>query len=246
MARATAGSERATEVLDARAREAAGIFTGRVTAHEPLYRQALMSLLWNESFYRWDGTTGLAPEWAGRIDARDVLIMPDKWEYPWIASWDSAFHAVTAALIDPQLGADQLRFLLSDRWQQPDGHVPCAEWVMDRECPPIFAWAAWRVFEAGAERAFVEELYPSLQRHYGYWWEELTIGPRGLFTGGFMGMDNLPRPNCCGAGRCLRMDGALRGRTRTHRRRVGRSCRRGAVPRRPHHDRGRRKRSPVG
>ena len=194
MARATAGSERATEVLDARAREAAGIFTGRVTAHEPLYRQALMSLLWNESFYRWDGTTGLAPEWAGRIDARDVLIMPDKWEYPWIASWDSAFHAVTAALIDPQLGADQLRFLLSDRWQQPDGHVPCAEWVMDRECPPIFAWAAWRVFETGAERAFVEELYPSLQRHYGYWWEELTIGPRGLFTGGFMGMDNLPRP----------------------------------------------------
>ncbi len=195
MAKATAGLERATEVLAVRARETASVFTGEVSAHEPLYRQALMSLLWSETFYRWDGTSGVAPEWAGRVDARDVLIMPDKWEYPWIASWDSAFHAVTASLIDPQLGADQLRFLLSDRWQQPDGHVPCAEWVMDLECPPIFAWAAWRVFEAGADRSLLEELYPSLQRQYDYWWTELSIGPRGLFTGGFMGMDNLPRPN---------------------------------------------------
>ncbi|MDQ3493450.1 MAG: hypothetical protein M3452_09365 [Chloroflexota bacterium] len=195
VARALAGLERATEVLDLRAREATQLFTSDVSTHEPLYRQALMSLLWNESFYRWDGTTGVAPEWEGRVDARDVLIMPDKWEYPWIASWDSAFHAVTAALIDPQLGADQLRFLLSDRWQQPDGHIPCAEWVMDVECPPIFAWATWEVFQAGADRAFLEEVYPALQRQYDYWWAELAIGPRGLFTGGFMGMDNLPRPN---------------------------------------------------
>jgi len=195
MARATVALERATEVLELRAMEAMEIFSGEVGAHEPLYRQALMGLLWSESFYRWDGTSGVAPEWAGRVDARDVLIMPDKWEYPWIASWDSAFHAVTAALIDPQLGADQLRFLLSDRWQQPDGHVPCAEWVMDVECPPIFAWAAWRVFQAGADRSFLEELYASLQRQYDYWWKTLAIGPRGLFTGGFMGMDNLPRPN---------------------------------------------------
>ena len=195
MAGATAGLQRAAEVLEVRARETTDLFTDEVTAHEPLYRQALMGLLWSETFYRWDGTSGVAPEWAGRVDARDVLIMPDKWEYPWIASWDSAFHAVTAALIDPQLGADQLRFLLSDRWQQPDGHVPCAEWVMDVECPPIFAWAAWRVFQAGADRSFLEELYPSLQRQYDYWWKTLAIGPRGLFTGGFMGMDNLPRPN---------------------------------------------------
>lgn len=195
MTKAATGLERAAQVLEMRTQETARIFTGEVNAHEPLYRQALMSLLWNETFYRWDGTSGVAPEWAGRVDARDVLIMPDKWEYPWIASWDSAFHAVTAALIGPQLGADQLRFLFSDRWQQPDGHVPCAEWVMDVECPPIFAWAAWRVFQAGAGRPFLEELYPSLQRQYDYWWEELAIGPRGLFTGGFMGMDNLPRPD---------------------------------------------------
>ena len=172
--------------------EAATLFAGEVTAYETLYRQALMSVLWNQSLYRWNGETDYAPEWAGRVDARDVLIMPDKWEFPWLASWDTAFHAVTAALIDPDLGADQLRFVLSDRWQQPDGHIPCAEWVMDAECPPLFAWSAWRVHQAGAGVALLDELWPSLERHYDYWWRNLQVDDSALFTGGFLGMDNLP------------------------------------------------------
>ncbi|CAN5800549.1 glucosidase [soil metagenome] len=193
-----AAAESAREMLDqamalttARRGEARALFDD-VTGYEALYQQALMSLLWNQSFYRWDGTSGVNPRWAGLVDARDVLIMPDKWEFPWPASWDQAFHAVTATLVDAEIAQDQIRFLLSDRWQQPGGHIPCAEWVMDEECPPIFAWAAWRVYEATRDREFLADVYPSLQRHYDYWWQQHLVND-GLFTGGFLGMDNLPR-----------------------------------------------------
>ena len=151
-----------------------------------------MSLLWSQSLYRWDGTSSWIPEWQGRVDADDVLIMPDKWEFPWLATWDSAFHAVSASLVDPQLGADQLAFILSDRWQQPDGHIPCAEFVMADECPPVFAWAAWRVYEAGAGADFLSSVYSGLVANHEYWKQALQVGS-GLYTGGFLGMDNLPR-----------------------------------------------------
>jgi glycogen debranching enzyme len=128
--------------------------------------------------------------------------MPDKWEFPWLATWDTGFHAVAAALVDPQIGADQLRFLFSDRWQQPDGLLPCAEWIMTKDCPPVFAWAAWRVHEAGAGADFLREVYPGLQRHYDHWWAAKAVEPAGLFTWGFEdegfsryfrpGMDNIP------------------------------------------------------
>jgi hypothetical protein len=183
----------ADEAIAFRAKEADGLFRGEVTAHEDVYRQALAGLLWSQSLYTWDGTTSFDPTWAGKVDARDVLIMPDKWEFPWLASWDTGFQAVAASLIDPQLGADQLRFLFSDRWQQPDGHVPCAEWVMNVECPPVFAWSALKVADAGAGDAFLREVFPGLQRQYDHWWKTNAVQPDGLFTGGFLGMDNLPR-----------------------------------------------------
>jgi hypothetical protein len=183
----------ADKVLAFRRGETDGLFAGRVTQHEAVYRQALMSLLWSQSLYTWDGASSYDPAWAGKVDAHDVLIMPDKWEFPWLASWDTGFQAVTASLIDPELAADQLRFILGERWQQPDGHIPCAEWVMGVECPPVFAWSAWRIHEAGAGTSFLEEMYPGLQRLYDYWWEANAVEPVGLFTGGFLGMDNLPR-----------------------------------------------------
>ena len=179
-------------VVEARRNESEGLVADDVTEHEPVYRQALMSLLWSQSLYRWDGTSSWIPEWEGRVEADDVLIMPDKWEFPWLATWDSAFHAVTASLVDPQLGADQLAFILSDRWQQPDGHIPCAEFVMEDECPPVFAWAAWRVHQAGADAEFLPAVYPGLAASHAYWRRELQVSP-GLYTGGFLGMDNLPR-----------------------------------------------------
>jgi hypothetical protein len=189
---------RSAAIVEARRLESGQTFAGQVTAHEELYRQALMSLMWNETYYRWDGASGFNPTYAGRIDARDLLILPDKWEFPWPASWDQAFHAVTATLVDPVIAEDQLRFFLSDRWQQPDGHIPCAEWVMADECPPIFAWAAWRVYEQSRNVEFLQEVYPALQRNYDFWWASRRVGEDAVFTGGFLGMDNLPRG---GAGR---------------------------------------------
>ena len=182
---------RADAIFGFRRSEADGLFRGAVTDHQAVYRQALMSLLWGQALYTWDGTSSYDPAWAGKVHANDVLIMPDKWEFPWLATWDTGFQAVAASLVDPQLGADQLRFLFSDRWQQPDGHLPCAEWVMATECPPIFGWAARRVAAAGAGDEFLREVYPGLQRLYDYWWA--TNADYDLFSGGFMGMDNLPR-----------------------------------------------------
>jgi hypothetical protein len=183
----------AARIVSARRDETEGVFADDVDGeHEAVYRQALMSLLWSQSLYRWNGRSSWIPEWEGRVDADDVLIMPDKWEFPWLATWDSAFHAVTAALIDPQLGADQLRFILSPDWRQPDGHIPCAEFVMDDECPPVFGWAAWRVWEAGAGDDFLASVYPGLVANHEFWRDELQVEP-GLYTGGFLGMDNLPR-----------------------------------------------------
>jgi hypothetical protein len=192
----------AARVVGARRDEADGLYRDQVTAHEDLYRQALASTLWSQSLYTWDGTSSYDPAWDGRVNARDVLVMPDKWEFPWLATWDLGFHAVTAALADPEIGADQLRFLLSDRWQQPDGALPCAEWIMAKDCPPVFAWAAWRVAELGAGTDFLREVYPGLVRHYDYWWAAKAVEPAGLFTWGTEeqgftrwfrpGMDNLP------------------------------------------------------
>lgn len=192
----------ADEVLAFRRGEADGLFAGRVAQHEDVYRQALMSLLWSQSLYTWDGASSYDPAWTGKVNAHDVLIMPDKWEFPWLATWDTGFQAVTASLIDPGLAADQLRFLFSDRWQQPDGALPCAEWIMADDCPPVFAWAAWRVHEAGAGTDFLREVYPGLQRHYDHWWETKAVEPDGLFTWGTAeqgftkwfrpGMDNIP------------------------------------------------------
>jgi hypothetical protein len=190
--RARALLRQAAGVVQARRDEADRLFAADVTEHEPVYRQALMSVLWNQRLYRWDGGSSWIPEWEGRVNARDVLILPDPWEFPWLATWDSAFHAVTAGLIDPGLGADQLRFILSSDWQQPDGHIPCAEFVMDVECPPVFSWAAWRLHEAGAGTDFLAEVYPGLAANHAYWQQTLQVAP-GLYTGGFLGMDNLPR-----------------------------------------------------
>ena len=188
----------ADAVIEARAGEAATLFRDDVTAHQDLYAAALSSLLWAKSYYAWDGA-GLDDAWKGKVDARDVLIMPDKWEYPWLASWDTAFHAVAATLVDPDLAADQLEFLFSDRWQQPDGHVPCAEWVMDVECPPLFGWSALRVAAAYDDAgrpadavAFLGGLYPGLGRQFEYWKQVNAVGD-DLYAGGFLGMDNLPR-----------------------------------------------------
>ncbi|MDL2335409.1 MAG: trehalase family glycosidase, partial [Chloroflexota bacterium] len=185
--------DQSAAVIAARRDESAEVFAGAVSDHLSLYRQALMSMIWNETYYRWDGDSSGNNAYAGLIDAHDVVILPDKWEYPSPDSWAGAFQAVTAALIDPTLAEDQLRFYLSDRWQQADGHIPCDEWAMDAECPPIFAWATWQVYEKNHDATFLADVYPALKSNYDYWWSHYQTA-NALFSAGSLGMENLPRP----------------------------------------------------
>lgn len=184
--------DQSDQIVSLRKAETEDDFVGDVTQHAPLYQQALMSMLWNETYYTWDGTSGVNPAYDGKVDAHDLLILPDKWEYPWPAGWDMAFNSVTASLVDQQLAQNQLQFLLSDRWEQPDGHIPCNEWQMGDECPPVYAWAVWTVYEQSHDLDFLQSVYPGLQKNYAYWWSHNLVGD-ALFTGGALGMDNLPR-----------------------------------------------------
>jgi hypothetical protein len=198
IADATARLATSDAILSARQAEVDGTLANDVSQHGALYQQALMSMLWNETYYRWDGTSGAAGDYAGRVNAHDVLIVADKWEYPFPTAWQLAFDAVSASLVDEQLAQNQLLFVLSDRWQQPDGHIPCSEADMSDECPPIYAWAAWRVYEQSHDLEFLQQVYPGLQRNYDYWWSHNMVG-NSLFGGGALGMGNLPRSSAPGA-----------------------------------------------
>ena len=185
-------------IITFRRHEADASFLGDVTEHAPLYQQALMSLMWNETYYQWDGSSGVDPSYAGQVNAHGLLILPDKWEYPYPSAWEMAFHAISSDLVDEHLAEDQLKFVLSNAWQQPDGHIPCTEWDMADECPPIYAWAVWSVYEQSHDLEFLQAVYPALQANYDYWWSHNMIGG-SLFTGGTLGMENLPRGTAGGA-----------------------------------------------
>ena len=146
-----------------------------------------MSLMWNETYYRWDGTSGVNPAYAGQIDAHDVLILPDKWEYPWPASWDLAFHAVTASLVDQTRRAEPaalhaVRPMGAGRRPHPVRRVD-----HERRVP-----ADLRVGRRGAStsRATISSScspsIPALQRNYDYWWSHNMVGD-SLFTRRFAG-----------------------------------------------------------
>ena len=182
----------ANDLLATRQAEARSLYAGDVTAHQEVYQAALMSLLWNKMVYVYDGS--YQPEWRGKVDVHDVVLVPDRWEFPWPAMWDTCFQANVATLADVELAKHDLRLFLSERWQTETGHVPNVEWVLEGETPPLFAWAAWQVYERDGERAFLEELFPRLEMHYAFVRRAYDRDRDGLHTGGFMGMDNIPRP----------------------------------------------------
>jgi len=179
-------------LLAMRQAEARSLYVDDVTAHQAVYQAALMNLLWNKMYYAYDGS--YQPEWEGKVDVHDVILVPDKWEFPWPAMWDACFQAKVATLADMELAKGDLRLFLSDRWQTKTGHVPNVEWFLEGETPPLFAWAAWQIYEMDGERAFLEELFPRLEMHYAFVRRAYDLDRDNLHTGGFMGMDNIPRP----------------------------------------------------
>jgi hypothetical protein len=176
-------------------------------------RRALAGLLWSEQFYRFDVARWLEGDPAGptpppdrgrirnghwrHLDANDVIVMPDKWEYPWFASWDLAFHAVALAHIDPELAKQQLQLLFRVWYQHPNGQLPAYEWEFGDANPPVHAWAALRVFEIDAARTgrpdhdFLERIFHKLLLNFTWWVNREDAEGNNAFEGGFLGLDNI-------------------------------------------------------
>ena len=178
-------------------------------------RQALAGLLWGKQYYEYDvhrwlrehGTSPWDDDPGGRASARnlpwfhmvagDVISMPDKWEYPWFAAWDLAFHAAPLALVDVDFAKEQVELLLRTRYQHPNGQIPAYEWNFSDVNPPVTAWAALFVYEREAairghgDRAFLGRVFARLLTNFTWWVNRKDPDDRNLFQGGFLGLDNI-------------------------------------------------------
>jgi len=176
-----------------------------------IFRQAVAGLIWSKQFYhydvsRWlDGDAFPPPESrkSGRnhtwrhLKSADVIIMPDTWEYPWFAAWDLAFHCVAMSLVDIDFAKDQIELLLSNRYLHPNGQIPAYEWSFGDANPPVHAWAALECFYA--ERAqrgkgdieFLRRVFNKLILNYAWWLNRKDPDSKGVFEGGFLGLDNI-------------------------------------------------------
>jgi hypothetical protein len=176
-------------------------------------RQALAGLLWSKQYYHYvvkdwlEGDAGQpAPpsersrgrnhQWTHVYNA-DVLLMPDKWEYPWYAAWDLAFHCVAIAVVDPDFAKDQLRLVLREWYMHPNGQLPAYEWAFSDVNPPVHAWAAWRVYKIEEKRRghgdvqFLEAVFHKLLLNFTWWVNRKDAEGMNIFQGGFLGLDNI-------------------------------------------------------
>jgi len=206
------------EVFAARMKEAEEFYAQRSGGilsldAQCVQRQAFAGLLWGKQAYhyevrRWlDGDPTQPPpsparrlgrnrEWTTLYNA-DVISMPDKWEYPWYAAWDLAFHCVAMALIDPDFAKDQLALFLREWYMHPNGQLPAYEWNFSDVNPPVHAWAAWRVYKIAArvqgepDRIFLERVFHKLLLNFTWWVNRKDIEGKNVFQGGFLGLDNI-------------------------------------------------------
>ena len=176
-------------------------------------RQALAGMLWSKQFYYFDVPKWLAgdpqqppaarsrqrgrnADWP-HLNNADIISMPDKWEYPWYAAWDLAFHCVTFALIDPDFAKSQLVLLTREWYMHPNGQLPAYEWAFGDVNPPVHAWAAWRVYQMDralrgrATASFLERIFHKLMLNFNWWVNRKDADGRNVFQGGFLGLDNI-------------------------------------------------------
>ncbi len=132
------------------------------------------------------------------LNNADVLSMPDKWEYPWYAAWDLAFHTIPLAMIDPEFAKGQLVLLTREWYMHPNGQLPAYEWAFGDVNPPVHAWAAWRVFQIDRKHrgdkgdlAFLERVFHKLMLNFTWWVNRKDPQGRNIFQGGFLGLDNI-------------------------------------------------------
>lgn len=209
---------RAEQVLAERTLEADQFYE---TVHPPrasaderlIQRQALAGMLWSKQFYyfdvhEWmDGDDPSSPPPSQRARIRNthwrhlnsmrILSMPDKWEYPWFAAWDLAFHCVALALVDIDFAKEQLWFMLFEQFQHPNGQIPAYEWEFSDLNPPVQAWAAWKLFHmerlatGHADREFLEKCFHKLMLNFTWWVNKVDSEGNNVFEGGFLGLDNI-------------------------------------------------------
>ena len=177
-------------------------------------RQAFAGLIWNKQFYyldvpRWlKGDPGQVRPPDSRLQGRDsdwrnlnnadILSMPDKWEYPWYASWDLAFHCIPFALIDAEFAKHQLVLLTREWYMHPNGQIPAYEWAFSDVNPPVHAWATWRVYQIDRKQnagkgdlEFLERVFHKLMLNFTWWVNRKDNLGRNIFQGGFLGLDNI-------------------------------------------------------
>lgn len=177
-----------------------------------IQRQAWAGMLWSKQLYYYDleqwltGDPGMPPP-ANRKQGRnrdwehlhnfDVISMPDKWEYPWYATWDLAFHCIPLAHVDPDFAKRQLELFTREWYMHPNGALPAYEWAFGDVNPPVHAWATWRVYQIDAaqnekpDRAFLEGIFHKLMLTFTWWVNRKDEDERNVFQGGFLGLDNI-------------------------------------------------------
>jgi hypothetical protein len=179
-----------------------------------IQRQAFAGMIWNKQFYHLDvprwlaGDPGQVPppaarkhgrnsEW-GNLNNADIISMPDKWEYPWYASWDLAFHCIPFALIDAGFAKHQLVLLTREWYMHPNGQIPAYEWAFSDVNPPVHGWAAWRVYQIDRKQnggkgdlEFLERVFHKLMLNFTWWVNQKDKAGKNIFQGGFLGLDNI-------------------------------------------------------
>ena len=176
-------------------------------------RQALAGMLWSKQLYYYDVEQWLAGDPAGptppperqngrnrdwqHLNNFDIISMPDKWEYPWYAVWDLAFHCLPLALVDAAFAKRQLMLITREWYMHPNGQLPAYEWALGDVNPPVHAWAAWRVYQIDAkrsgtpDRAFLEAVFHKLLLNFTWWVNRKDKDDNNVFQGGFLGLDNI-------------------------------------------------------
>jgi hypothetical protein len=205
------------EIFRARIAEADAFYAERIPAtltpaERAVARQAYAGLLWSKQFYHYvvphwlegdphhpappsERKAGRNADW-GHLYNRDVISMPDKWEYPWYAAWDLAFHMLPFARIDPDFAKGQLELFLREWYMHPNGQIPAYEWALSDVNPPVHAWAAWRVYKKSGKSGardvdFLKKVFHKLLLNFNWWVNRKDRNGKHIFAGGFLGLDNI-------------------------------------------------------